>query len=203
MSGIIYILTNQAMPGFVKIGKTESNLTNRIRSLNNTSVPFDFECYYAARVADVELAEKLMHDAFADHRPNPRREFFMLDPERAKSALRLGAIEDVTPGVEQIIPDVAERAAVANMAKRRRQTSLADIGLRPGTTLVLDRDETHTCEVVDEWQVKYQEQIMSPSAAALIAINACGYDWPSANGWQHWTHDGRPLKDWVTDHLSE
>lgn len=203
MSGIIYILTNQAMPGFIKIGKTENDLTGRIRSLNNTSVPFDFECFYAARVADCTKAERLIHDAFADHRPNPRREFFNLEPERARAALMLAAIEEVTPGVEEIIPDATERAAVANMAKRRRNTSLIDIGLEPGRILTLDRDESVTCEIVDEWQVRFEGHVMSLSAAAREAINSCGYDWPSANGWQHWMVDGRRLRELVNDHLAE
>ncbi len=191
------------MPGFIKIGKTENDLTGRIRSLNNTSVPFDFECFYAARVPDCTKAEKLIHDAFADHRPNPRREFFNLEPERARSALMLGAIEDVTPGVEEVIPDIAERAAVENMARRRRRTSLTDIGLEPGRTLTLDRDESVTCVIVDDWQVRFSDQVMSLSAAAREAINSCGYDWPSANGWQHWMADGRRLNDLVTAHLAE
>jgi len=203
MSGIIYILTNQAMPGFIKIGKTDGELTTRIRSLNNTSVPFDFECYYAARVDDCANAERLLHDAFADHRPNPRREFFNLEPERARSALMLAALEDVTPGVEEVIPDATERAAVVSMAKRRRTTSLADIGVQPGRILTLDRDESITCEIVDDWQVRFNGQVMSLSAAARDAINSCGYDWPSANGWQHWLVDGRRLRELVNEHLAE
>jgi len=203
MAGIIYILTNQAMPGFIKIGKTQSELTTRIRSLNNTSVPFDFECFYAAQVADCDQAEILLHDAFADHRPNPRREFFNLEPERARSALMLGALEDVTPGVEDIIPDKAERAAVESIAKRRRNTTLSDLGIHPGEFLILDRDEGTTCEVVDGLNVLYDGRTMSLSKAAVTAINSLGYDWPSANGWQHWTFQGRPLRDHVTDYLDD
>ena len=38
MNEIIYIPINEAMPGFVKIGKT-TDLESRIRSLDTTSVP--------------------------------------------------------------------------------------------------------------------------------------------------------------------
>jgi len=49
---IIYILTNEAMPGYVKIGRT-SDLKERIRSLSRPSgVPLPFEVYYASEVED-------------------------------------------------------------------------------------------------------------------------------------------------------
>lgn len=46
MAGVIYLMTNVAMPGMVKIGKTDSvnSLTARLRDLYNTSVPLPFEC---------------------------------------------------------------------------------------------------------------------------------------------------------------
>jgi len=51
MTEIIYVLVNESMPGYVKIGMT-TNLEQRIRSLDNTSTPLPFECFYAATVAD-------------------------------------------------------------------------------------------------------------------------------------------------------
>ena len=39
--GIIYVLTNAAMEGFVKVGRTQ-NLDDRLKSLYNSSVPFRF-----------------------------------------------------------------------------------------------------------------------------------------------------------------
>ena len=46
---IIYVLRNPAMPNYVKIGKT-LNLQQRMKDLDNTSVPVPFECIYAALV---------------------------------------------------------------------------------------------------------------------------------------------------------
>ena len=56
--GIIYILTNQAHPDYIKIGKT-SNLEQRLKSLDTTGVPLPFECYYAVEVDDMSRVEKL------------------------------------------------------------------------------------------------------------------------------------------------
>jgi len=203
-AGIIYILTNQAMPGYVKVGKSsDPDVTARIRSLNNTSVPFDFECYYAARVADCDTAERQIHDAFMDHRPNPRREFFTIDPERVRSALRLAELEDVTPEADDIIPDRADRVAVENTARRKRNTTLNDIGIMPGEVLVLDRDQDTTCEVVNHRQVLFCGETMSLSKSAHQALTALGYDWPAANGWAIWTYGGRRLAELVDDHVAD
>jgi T5orf172 domain len=68
MPGIVYILTNAAMPGLVKIRITESNVEDRIKGLDNTSVPIPFECFYAAQVTDVAKVERAIHEAFGDNR---------------------------------------------------------------------------------------------------------------------------------------
>lgn len=202
MEGIVYILRNEGMPGLVKIGYTSAELVQRIRSLNNTSVPFDFECIYAARVADCLKVEMLIHTVFADKRVNPRREFFLVEPEQAKAALQLAAIADVTPTTEQTIPELSERAAVESMAARRRSTSMFDIGLEAGMVLTLDRDPTITCTITGPSEVEFLGERMSLSKAAVTAINATGLAWPAANGWAHWTFNGQSLRDMVTAHLS-
>ena len=42
--GIVYVLTNPAMPGIVKIGKTHASLGSRLSQLYSTGVPVPFEC---------------------------------------------------------------------------------------------------------------------------------------------------------------
>lgn len=201
--GTIYILTNQAMPGYVKVGKTLADDVNeRIRQLSaSTSIPLPFDCFYAARVPDVDRAEALLHDAFGDHRPNPRREFFTIDPERVRSAVMLAAIQEVTPGAEEVIPDVVERAAVAEVARRKRRTSLADIGIVPGEMLVFDKDESRRCTVLDEWNVDLDGEERSLSRSALMVLHQMGYEWPSANGWDFWTYGGRKLSELVNEYV--
>jgi hypothetical protein len=58
MTGIIYILTNEAMPGYIKIGKT-GDLGTRVKDLSRaTGVPLPFEVFYAAEVDDVDFVER-------------------------------------------------------------------------------------------------------------------------------------------------
>jgi len=56
----IYILTNEAMPGLVKIGfTTGENVESRIAPLSGaTGIPLPFECYFAAEV-EVKDCDKL------------------------------------------------------------------------------------------------------------------------------------------------
>ena len=87
MAEIIYVVTNEAMPGLIKIGRTNDDLATRIRGLNNTSVPLPFELYYACEVKDFAFVETQLHEAFGDHRVSKNREFFRLAPERARAGL--------------------------------------------------------------------------------------------------------------------
>ena len=64
----VYILTNQAMPGIIKIGFTENSVEQRMRELDKTPTPIPFECYYAKRIEKAEFVEKKMHEAFDEFR---------------------------------------------------------------------------------------------------------------------------------------
>ena len=63
--GIVYVLSNEAMPGLIKIGLTTRNeLQSRINELYTTSVPVPFTCEYASRVDDCAKVEQALHQAF-------------------------------------------------------------------------------------------------------------------------------------------
>jgi hypothetical protein len=100
-NGAIYILTNPAMPGIVKIGYTAVEVTTRMAELDRTPVPYPFSCFYAGYVENVQLQEQRIHTIFADRRCRPQREFFAVSPEQAKAAIELVAIRDVTPSLPE------------------------------------------------------------------------------------------------------
>lgn len=63
----------------VKIGKTTRASEVRAAEISQvTGVPGQFEVLYEEDVADVTLAERLIHERLAQYRVNPRREFFLL-----------------------------------------------------------------------------------------------------------------------------
>jgi hypothetical protein len=99
MAEIVYVLSNPAMPGILKIGKTDKdNVELRMKELYTTSVPLPFDCVYACIVDSNEDVEKAMHETFEKQRVNPRREFFKLSANRAVKALKHYEVYDVTPG---------------------------------------------------------------------------------------------------------
>ena len=61
----VYILINEAMPGYIKIGRTSTSVEQRMKELDKTSVPLPFQCYYAARVEDDQTLERTLHAALA------------------------------------------------------------------------------------------------------------------------------------------
>ena len=111
--GIVYVLTNPAMPGMVKIGKTSRGMSRRLTELYSTGVPLPFECAYAARVEDESKVERAFHQAFGPYRINPRREFFDIEPEQAIALLELMAVENLTPELRTEAEQVDVEATAA------------------------------------------------------------------------------------------
>ena len=190
---IIYILTNPAFEGYVKIGKT-TNLKQRLRSLDNTSIPLPFRCAYAARVTNVDAAEKLLHDAFGDRRVRDNREFFEIDPMRVISALKLAGGKKVTPA-DDIAEDEGgvEAANRSNRVQSRFNFEMVDIPV--GSVLTYYDDETVTAIVHSRNKIVFEGEVTSLSAAALIVIHRCGFNWKTANGPSYWIYDGETLPE--------
>lgn len=194
MTEIVYVLVNEAMPGLIKIGRTNADLASRIRTLYSTGVPLPFELFYACEVTNGTFVEGNMHDAFGDHRLSKGREFFRLAPERARAALLLAAIREIKLGDE--IFETKEIKAEVEAAKRRSKFRLSMIGIKPGTELQLYKDPTIICTTVDEGnQVDFRGDATSLSDAALQAHTALGDDWPSVSGPWAWSYQGKRLDE--------
>jgi hypothetical protein len=202
MTEIVYVLTNETMPGLVKIGRTTDDLTDRIRALFGTGVPLPFELFYACEVQDCRFVEKQIHDAFGDHRISKSREFFRIAPERVKSALTIAAIREIKLGDEifENLPDTKESSsevkAEVESAKRREKFQFSMVGIKPDTELQLEKDRTIVCKTVDEKnKVEYRGGVTSLSDAAMQAIQSLGYEWGSVSGPWEWTYQGKRLDD--------
>lgn len=189
MNEIIYILINEAMPGYIKIGKT-TNLEQRIRSLDTTGVPLPFECFYACTVSSADFVERQLHDAFLDHRVRSSREFFEISPERAVSALKLAEIENVTPKKDFV--ETQEDQQALNEARTRRSVfnfKLVDIPI--GAELTFSRDENAKAKVVDNRSIEFNGEITSLSTSAQKIL---GYDYGVA-GTDYWMYEGETLDE--------
>jgi hypothetical protein len=191
---IVYILTNEAMPGYVKIGMSEVGIIERMKTLYNTSVPVPFECYYAAKVEKAKNVEKRLHRAFDKYRVNKNREFFEIEPEAVAEIIQMVAIEDVTPqGDISETPDDID--AIRKLEKRAERFSFAMVGVPNGSKLTLYKYGDMTCEVAGNHEVIFEGEHMTLSAAALKALRTVGFEWKSAQGAAHWCFEGKRLKD--------
>lgn len=85
--GFLYLMTNPAMPGLVKIGMTTRSPEERAQELASTGVPMPFHVAAAWPVDDVRAAERDAHEALARYRVNDQREWFRVSVPEAIKAL--------------------------------------------------------------------------------------------------------------------
>lgn len=191
MNEIIYILTNESMPGYVKIGRTTTNLEQRIKELSSsTSVPLPFTCFYACTVTDSLFVEHQLHDAFDNNRVNPKREFFQIAPERVVSALKLAEIENITPK-KDIVEDKEDQKALDQARKIRTQFRFDMVNILPGSEITFSRDENIKAKVIDSRNIEYNGETTSLS---LSAQKILGYDY-GVSGTDYWTYEGETLDE--------
>ena len=193
----VYILTNESMPDIIKIGITD-NLFRRLKELDNTSTPLPFECFYALEVEDAQSIEKLLHEAFDDKRVRQNREFFNCLPEQAKSALKIAEKmggRDVTPK-EVVVETEQDRQALDSAKKKKgRVDYFGVLGINDGEILTFSKDQTITCEVKENGQVLFRDELTSLSGSALIIVSEMGYNWQQVRGAGYWCYKGTTLLD--------
>ena len=192
---IVYVLSNPAFDRYVKVGRT-SDLEQRLRQLDNTSVPLPFRCEFAIEVDDEVEAERLVHQAFADVRVRSSREFFEIEPQRVIAALKLTGGKDVTPK-EDVAEDAEGIEALERTVAKRRSYSFDDAHVSVGDVLVYTRDESVTATVVADKKIEFEGEVTSLSRAALTLLHKDGYKWKQANGWAYWMKDGETMGERV------
>ena len=188
--GIVYVLTNPAMPDLVKIGKTNrKNLAARLSELYSTGVPVPFECHFAGIVEDADDVEKRFHRAFAPYRFNPKREFFRIHPDQARALLELLVDEDVTDSVstEASNVDVGSRAAADKL--RRPNFNFTEMEVPEGADLIFTRGAEHTCRVSGANKVEYDGEIYSLTALTTQLLGSKYSVQPTP----YWSYEGRTL----------
>ncbi len=198
---IVYVITNKAMPDYIKIGTTRRPIQQRMRDLYTSGIPVPFECHYAALVETSKNVEKRMHRAFDRYRVNKNREFFEIEPDAAADIIRMVAIKEITPEGD-IIESSDDKVAIAQLENRAARFAFKMVGIPPGTTLTFKDDNSITCTVLDNRAVEFEGKKTSLSASALVALKRSGFDWKSAQGAMYWMHQGKTLRD-LRDELED
>lgn len=184
----MYILTNEAMPDYIKIGKTNS-VSRRIQDLDWTNIPLPFQCYYAAKVKDSNFAEHQIHAAFSENRVRSNREFFKMNPERVVAILKLIEIENVTPNRNNLDahPDVKEE--LEKIYTKRFNFKAVEIPV--GAELSFTRDKSIKAKVISGNNIEFRGEEKSLSRAAQEAL---GVAYP-VQGPVYWMYEDETLDE--------
>jgi hypothetical protein len=202
--GIVYVLTNPAMPGLVKIGQTTNAVTIRMNDLNTTGVPLPFDCLFAGEVDDCKVVETALHKAFYPYRVNPKREFFEIDPDQAIAILRLFSKKDVTPAVakeiEKSVSNI-EKDASEHYKKKRPPLNFIQMGIPLGAKLVFTYgDESAEVYVSSDRKVK---TIDSDEEKSLTQITREILDLDyNIQPTRYWSYEGKSLHDYYNETYS-
>jgi hypothetical protein len=190
---IVYVLSNPAMPGLVKIGRTNgADATARIDQLYTTGVPVPFKLEFACKVENPDEVEKALHLAFAPHRVNSKREFFRMAPEQAIAILKLLHTEDAT-GEVAAQPSTIDQESVAAgelLQKRRPNLNFEEMGIPIGAMLKSVHGDASVIVTAPK-KVKLGEDEMSLTAATQQVLQL---DYAVAPG-PHWTYNGKTIRE--------
>jgi hypothetical protein len=168
--GFVYVLTNPAMPGIVKIGKTSWLSEDRAQKLFTTGVPEPFSVAFRLETSWPDKVERRAHDSLEEHRVHPRREFFGVSTAEAIDAVRIAAVD---------VGGIAEFEG-GQTIHLKRGDRLA-LTLEKGQTFALmafPNILSRSAEVIDLWQAHSDGdllEIIATSSAGHVASFADGH----------------------------
>ena len=217
--GIVYCLINPRMPGLVKIGKTGNSvktLRQRVAQLSNkTAVPVPYVPYHAVPVNNAKKAESLLHKVFEPYRCSDNREFYEIDPDQAKAAMKLTLVHgqstgEVARAIERILRDwnkdsgpkqakknavrKARPGGIKKSPSRRSPFRFHHIGIAVGETLVFYSDSSLKAIVANNHnQVRFEGEEYSLSGAADVIVVRKGLR-PGVSGPRLWLYKGKTLE---------
>lgn len=211
--GIVYILTNPCLDGWVKIGMTERNdVEGRLRELNTpTNIPLSYRCYAIYEVENPVEVEKRIHSLIdrvdnslhaREEMSNGRireREFFRISPETAFGIFKdVAALRGDRENLKIYAPtkEQAQEEEIADARTKKKNISFKLLGLNIGDELQYLFDENIVVTIVDEKnKIRYLEDEYSVTGLARILLhNLQGWAKnPNVNGWRYFVKDGVTL----------
>lgn len=213
--GVVYILTNPCLDGWVKIGMTERNdIESRLYELNMPSnLPLSYRCYAVYEVENPRLVEKHIHslidrvDASLHAREQLRngrireREFFKISPETAYGIFNdIATLRNDQENLKIYEPtqEEAQEEEIAESRAKRENNSFKLLGLNIGETIYFLFDETIFATVADKKNsVEYKGDTYSVSGLAHKLLVECR-GWKNnskVNGWRYFTKENITLSD--------
>lgn len=209
--GVIYILTNPAFPEYVKIGYAD-NLENRLRSLNNSSVPMQFRVYAVYEVEE-RLADKKVHELIDMLNPDLRkidnfdgkehkREFYVMSAEDAyllfdciaKISGTAKRLKRMKPNGREVLEE-QEARAIAENAHRGPLKLITDCKIPKGDCIEFIQNPDIKARVNDDRTIEYDGMVMSITALADKIYSDRGEVRPNSAATTMFSYHGERLTD--------
>ena len=213
--GIVYILTNPSLDGWVKIGmSTRNNIEDRLAELNRpANIPLSYRAYAIYEVERPQEVEKHIHNLFdiIDENLHARetlssgrireREFFRISPERAFAVFKVvsqlrkdeNCLKLIEPNAEQL-----EEEQIAEQTVRRPSFKFSMLQIPVGTELRFLYDESCICKTLDaNNKIEYEgnDYTLSGLARKLLIEKQGWRDDASVAGPRYFTYQGNTLAD--------
>ena len=191
--GIVYILSNDAMEGYIKVGQTSGSsaedVLTRMRDLSRaTGVPRSFNCEYAAVVDNYIEVEQTIFRAFAHNRVAGKEFLEGVPPVQVQVLLQLKSLNpvDITPRESSHDPDVPPGG-------RRPGFKFYMAGVEVGETIQWATDPDKVAVVVGLSEVEYEGEPVAISriTAELLGLRQRYVGYSD----RHWTYKGETLED--------
>lgn len=213
--GLVYILTNPCLDGWVKIGMTERNdIERRLQELNApANIPLSYRCYAVYEVDNPLEVEKNIHSIIdrVDNSLHARellnngrireREFFRISPETAYGIFK--DIANLRGDIENLklfapTPNELQEQELEESKLKRSNNSFKLLGISVGEKIAFLYDENIKATVISE-----KNQVQFEGASYSVTGLACKilieqYGWAEnlhINGWRYFTKDGMTLSD--------
>lgn len=213
--GIVYILTNPCLDGWVKIGMTNKNdISDRLKELNSPSnLPLSFRCYATYEVDDALNVEQNIHSLIdkvddslhaRETMTNGRireREFFRISPETAYGIFKnvanlrgdINSLKLYEPTEED-----SEEEDFSSVRSRKANNSFKLLNISIGSELTFMPNESIKVTVYDDKNtVEYGGQQYAISALSnklLVEKQGWAHNTHS-NGWLYFLKDGITLAE--------
>lgn len=214
-NGLVYILTNPCLAGWIKIGMTERNdIERRLTELNAPpNIPLSYRCYATYEVEEPYEVEQHIHNLIdmiddslhaREELTNGRireREFFKISPEKAYGIFKtVASLRGDADMLKLYIPTEAQaqEQEIAEYHPRRSNNSFALLGIDIGEKITFLYDETIAAEVIDNKnRVKFNDKIYTVSGLAkkILIENFSWQTGIQVNGWRYFAKDGKSLSD--------
>lgn len=150
--GYVYILTNPSFrEDWIKIGMSSRPVPERLRELDNTSIPLPFEIYATLKTVKFVVAEKHVHrmiDKLTSLRIRKNREFFNIHP-----TIALDIFKDVAEMLDDAVIEIYKEGDVIDRLSFEENPSLTTES-RPKSELSI---------VEEEEDVQIQSDVPQPS----------------------------------------